>query len=129
MEIVEGYLEQNKDFLDFLTQVSNRTGEKNTLIWNKNIKENSHLFKDTGWACPALQDVDRNKTAVIMGASPAIRKQASTLWELQSDKDFVLCGLSSNLEWLLNNDIHQYLLHCIFYHLNLFVDDQKLLVK
>lgn len=106
MEVNSPYLTENSDFDKFLNLVSDRTGQRNTLTWPKNIKENFALFKETGWACPALQDVEINKTAVLMGASPAIRKQAATLWELQKDKDFVLCGISSNLEWLLNNDIY-----------------------
>jgi hypothetical protein len=40
-----------------------------------------------------------------MGASPALGNQVATLREIQNDPRFVLCGLSCNLEFLLNNDI------------------------
>jgi hypothetical protein len=101
----ETYLEKNKDFADFLNQVSNNTGKRNMETWRKNLRENSELFKQSGWACPKLQDKERGKTAIIMGASPAIEKQVETLREIQKDPDFVLCGLSSNLEFLLKNGI------------------------
>jgi len=106
MALEVNYFEKNTDFEKFVNAVSDKTGEKNLDVWPKNIKENLPLFRKTGWACPKLQDKEIGKTAVIMGASPAIRKQTATLWELQKDKDFVLCGLSSNLEWLLNSEIY-----------------------
>jgi len=92
-------------FDEFLDVISDNTGHIFTERWQKHALVNYGLFKTTGWACPVLQDVDRNKTAVIIGSSPAVGKQIDDLRDLQHDPDFVLCSLSSNLEWLLNNGI------------------------
>ena len=75
-------------------------------IWVKNLADNRENFKKSaGWATEHLQDTELGKTAVIMGASPKIESQVETLRNLQEDPEFVLCGLSSNLEFLLNNGI------------------------
>ena len=105
MVLMGDYLEDNKDFGDFLDKVSDATGEKNHELWIKNLRENRELFKKSGWATVKLQDAEKGKTAIIMGASPAIRNQVKELKKIQSDTDFVLCGLSCNLEFLLNNEI------------------------
>ena len=105
MEIRSDYLSGNKDFMTFLDTTSDRSGMRNMAMWIRNLRDNSELFKKTGWATEKLQGLYKDKTAVIMGASPAIQKQIGILKELQNDNDFVLCGLSSNLEYLLNNGI------------------------
>jgi hypothetical protein len=105
MEIQSDYLSDNKDFEKFLDRVSDNTGNIFTKRWQKNAGENIDLFRKTGWACPILQDVEEGKTAVIIGSSPAVKNQVGQLKELQDDTGFVLCSLSSNLEWLLNNGI------------------------
>jgi hypothetical protein len=103
----DDYLEQNKDFSDFLDHVSNNTGTRNHDAWIKNLRENRELFrKSDGWATSNLQDVEEGKTAIMMGASPAIKNQVDQLKEIQDDENFVLCGMSSNLEFLLKNGIH-----------------------
>ena len=101
MEVTSRY----DHFDDFLDGISNNTGAIFTERWQKHASENYPLFKTTGWACPALQDVDKDKTAVIIGSSPAVGNQIEELKELQHDPNFVLCSLSSNLAWLLNNGI------------------------
>lgn len=103
--IWDDYMDGNPDWKNFIERVSDNTGEHNLTKWIDNMRENRSLFRQTGWATDALQDVELNKTAVIMGASPAIAKQVDTLRELQRDPGFVLCGLSCNLEFLLNNEI------------------------
>ncbi len=105
MEVKSDYLTGNKDFEDFLSTISDNTGRKNMEKWNDNLRENRELFKTTGWATENLQGKHKGKTAIIMGASPAIQKQVETLRQLNDDNDFVLCGISSNLEYLLNNGI------------------------
>jgi hypothetical protein len=99
------YFKRKPDFEQFIDHVSKNTGEMFTSAWVKNVKKNHELFKKTGWACPKLQDKESHKTAVIMGSSPAIANQVEILRELQHDPDFALCGVSSNLEFLLNNGI------------------------
>lgn len=107
MKIIDDdYLTDNKDFAHFLDVVSERTGERNRERWLKNLRENRSLFKNRPWATEALHDAERGKTAIVMGSSPAISKQVETLQEIQHDGDFVLCGISSNLEFLLNNEIY-----------------------
>jgi hypothetical protein len=105
MEVKSDYLTGNKDFESFLSTISDNTGRKNMEKWDNNLRENRELFRKTGWAAVELQGKHKNKSAVIMGASPAIAKQIGLLKEIQDDNDFVLCGLSSNLEYLLNNGI------------------------
>jgi len=98
-------VEKYEVFDKFLDGISNNTGHIFSERWEKHARKNYGLFKKTGWACPVLQDVDKDKTAVIIGSSPAVGKQVEELKELQHDPDFVLCSLSSNLKWLLNNGI------------------------
>lgn len=105
IEVENRYLSENKDFAEFLDSVSENTGKRNMEIWIQNLRDNRELFKTTGWAAVKLQEREKGKTAIIMGASPAIGKQIEALKEIQNDNDFVLCGLSSNLEFLLNNGI------------------------
>ncbi|MHC4158068.1 MAG: 6-hydroxymethylpterin diphosphokinase MptE-like protein [Planctomycetota bacterium] len=75
-------------------------------LWVENLRNNRELFRKTGWVTQALQGKEKGKTAIICGASPAINKQITTLQEIQYDKDFVVCGLTSNLEYLLKNEIY-----------------------
>lgn len=100
------YLHDNEDFLNFLDKTSENTGKRNMPAWLKNLNENREIFKPEDWACTRLQDVERGKTAIIIGASPALQNQVETLRNIQNDKDFVLCGISSNLEFLLKNGIY-----------------------
>jgi len=100
------YLEQNKDFSDFLDDVSDTTGKRSHDMWIRNLRENRETFrKSGGWATENLQDAEEGKTAIISGASPAIGNQVEQLKKIQGDEDFVLCGISSNLDFLLKNDI------------------------
>ena len=105
MEIISDYLTENKDFNKFISTISDNTGRKNMEKWINNLRDNRDLFEKTGWAAVELQGKGKRKSAIIMGASPAIQKQIETLKEIQNDNDFILCGLSSNLEFLLNNGI------------------------
>ena len=104
MEVVSDYIAKNEDIKRFIDSVSDNTGSMNMKQWIENLRENRQLFKEHGWATK-LQGNERGRTAVIMGASPAIQNQVEQLRQLQEDRDFVLCGLSSNLEYLLNNGI------------------------
>lgn len=74
--------------------------------WIQNLRDNRELFRKCDWAATKLADCEKGKTAIVMGSSPAIRNQIDQLREIQNDPDFVMCGLSSNLEFLLNNGIH-----------------------
>ncbi len=105
MEIVSNYFTENKDFKEFVSTTSDNTGRRNMDTWILNLRENRDLFKQKGWATVELQGKHKNKSAIIMGASPAIQNQIGLLKEIQEDNDFILCGLSSNLEYLLNNGI------------------------
>ena len=100
-----GYLADNPDFKKFLDKISDMTGDTNKTVWRKNLLKNADLFKKSGWACPELQDKEVGRAAIIIGASPALAKQVDTLRDIQHDPRFVLCGLSCNLEYLLNNAI------------------------
>jgi len=99
------FLAENKDFDDFLNHVSDATGEMLQKDWIKNMKENRFLFSKDKWATEQLHDKEKGRTAIIIGSSPALAKQLDTLREIQDDKEFVLCGLSSNLEYLTKNNV------------------------
>lgn len=99
------FLSENPDFGKFLNMISDNTGTRFNKIWNDHVTKNLDLWKKTGWACSHLQDCEKGKAAVMMGSSPAIGRQIGLLRELSSDEDFVLCALSSNLKFILENDI------------------------
>lgn len=105
MRLYSQYLNDNEDFDAFLNKVSDNTGERSLSDWKKNLRENSRIFRSDRWATEKLHDAERGKTAIMIGSSPALKKQLDTLREIQHDPDFVLCGLSSNLDFLLRNDI------------------------
>lgn len=101
------YLSDNKDILNFINTTSDNTGNKLIPMWIENLRTNRDIFKQSeGWAAEALQGKEKGKTAILCGSSPAIQKQVETLKEIQHDKDFVIFGLTSNLEFLLNNGIY-----------------------
>ena len=99
------YLKDNEDFNKFISTISDNTGRKNMEVWIKNLRDNRDLFRNSGWITDHLQGKHQNKTSIIIGASPALKKHLGILKEIQNDSDFILCGLSSNLEFLLNNGI------------------------
>ena len=102
------YLEDSKDKnakKRFIEAVSDNTGRVNYDSWIQNLRDNRQLFRKTGWASENLQGVGEGKTAIIIGSSPALEKQIPTLRDIQYDKEFLICGLSSNLPYLLDNGI------------------------
>ena len=99
------YIAENSNKHKFLSRVSDNTGKKNLEKWIHNLRCNRKLFKKTGWATDKLQGLHKGKAAIIIGSSPALEKHVEILKDIQYDNDFVLCGLSSNLEYLLNNGI------------------------
>jgi hypothetical protein len=103
--ITSEYLSRNKDIFKFLTSISDTTGRSFMGKWTQNLRDNRELFRQCDWAATRLADCEKGKTAIIMGSSPAIRNQVDQLREIQNDPEFVMCGLSSNLEFLLNNGI------------------------
>lgn len=105
MEIASEYLTKNKEFGDFLGKISDNTGAKFMSLWLQHLEDNRLLFNKTGWATDNLQGRERGRSAVICGASPAIKKQIDTLKSVSLDDDFVICSLSSNLIYLLKNGI------------------------
>jgi len=104
MDVSSDYLKG--EFLKFVDAVSDNTGKRSTDQWIENVRENRSLFRKSGWATTQLQDKEFGKTAIMIGASPALQNQITTLQSVQSDKDFILCGLSCNLEYLLNNGVY-----------------------
>jgi len=94
-----------KDWSTFMNQMSSNTGHFYLDFWIDNAKKNKKLFERCGWACEELQDAHEGKTAVLLGASPAIRKQVETLKWLQHDPDFIFFGISSGLSFLVKNGI------------------------
>ncbi len=101
------YLTDNKDILDFINSSSDLTGNRLMPMWMDNLRVNRETFKESdGWATEVLQGKEKGKTAILCGSSPAIKNQVETLKEIQNDNRFVIFGLTSNLEFLLNNGIY-----------------------
>ena len=98
-------LDKNKDWSDFVDQVSDNTGAKYLQLWIDHAKENKKRVKECGWAAQELLDTANGKTAVVIGASPALRNQISTLKMLRADDRYTFIGVSSGLKFLLDNDI------------------------
>jgi len=99
------FIEGNGDWLKFNQAVSDNTGIKYGSLWKENAAQNRKRVRHEGWAAEKLQDKHDGQTAVMLGASPAIKSQLGRLKELQKDKDFVLIGITSGLRNMLNNGI------------------------
>lgn len=104
-KISSDYIGQIKDGNEFVKFFSDNTGIVHGDLWYKNINENKERCKQYGWAAQALQGLHKGKTAIMLGASPAITKQIETLKGIQGDPDFVLIGITSGLRNLLKNGI------------------------
>jgi hypothetical protein len=100
------YIGENEDWSWFINKVSENTGGYYERLWLENAKANKLLIKRYGWASEALQGKHKGKTSVLLGASPAIKKQIGKLKALREDPDFIFMGVSSGLEFLLKNDLH-----------------------
>lgn len=99
------YIGSNRDVQGFIEQVSQNTGDHYLDLWLENATRNRDMVKKCGWACEELQGIHHGKTAVLLGASPAINKQLDTLRWLQHDPDFVFVGISSGLKHLISEGI------------------------
>lgn len=104
-DILADYIGHDKKREDFIKSISENTGIRNVDRWFENLNENHKNYKEHGWAAQALQGKHQGKTAVMLGASPAVTKQFDLLKNLQHDPDFVMVGITSGLENLLKNDI------------------------
>jgi len=94
-----------EDWSEFMDFVNQNTGKHYVKLWLANAKANRKMFKECGWACEEMQEAHDGKTAVLLGASPAIKNQVETLKWLQHDPDFVFVGISSGLEFLIKSGI------------------------
>ena len=108
MEIANpsNYIGENRDWIGFCNKMSKNTGDYYENLWIKNGNVNRPLVKQYGWAAEALQGKHKGKTSVLLGASPAIKKQVDTLKELRNDDDFVFIGISSAIDFYLNNGLY-----------------------
>jgi len=100
------YSEKNPDWIGWSEKVSAATGKVGENLWIENLRKNRELFRQRGkqWAND-LQGLHKGKTAIMIGASPALANQLNTLREIQHDSDFVLFAISCNLKYLLDNEI------------------------
>jgi hypothetical protein len=99
------HIAQDEKYSKFVKFISDNTGAFYKDLWLKNARANRKLVKQCGWCCKDLQDAHVGKTAVLLGASPAIQKQVDKLRSLRMDPDFVFIGLSSGVSFLLKNDL------------------------
>lgn len=104
-DLAEDYIGQNKVWKEFHAKINSNTGKHYLDMWISNAKANKSRLKDYGWACEALQGNYKNRATVLLGASPAIRKQVHQLREIQDSQDFVLLGITSGLEFMIDNGI------------------------
>ncbi|MFA5340198.1 MAG: 6-hydroxymethylpterin diphosphokinase MptE-like protein [Clostridia bacterium] len=98
------YLKANQDWLKFVENMSNNTGNAYGESWVTNAKDNRSLVKECGWITEE-QDSHEGKTVVLCGASQSIKNQFSALKSISDDPDFVLIGLTSGIKLLLDNGI------------------------
>jgi hypothetical protein len=89
----------------FVKLVSENTGNKNEALWWEAIRANKDCINKTGWACETFIGQGKHKAVIVMGASPAIKRQADRLRELAKDDNYILIGLSSGLKWLADENI------------------------
>jgi hypothetical protein len=99
------FIESNKDWNKFVGTISSNTGAIYKKQWIENVIANKEMIQEYGWAAPAFQESHKDKTVVLLGASPAIAKQIDQLRELQHEPDFVFIGITSGLAYLLKNGI------------------------
>lgn len=99
------FIEGNKDWLKFNQTVSDNTGIKYGKLWAENAARNKKRIRHEGWAAEKLLDKHADKTAVLLGASPAIMGQIGQLKELRGDKNFTFIGISSGLRNMLRNGV------------------------
>lgn len=96
-------LDANKDWSKFMDYISHNTGTLNRDTWLAHMRNNRK--RERNWAAEDELDTGVGKTAVIIGASPSLKKQVSQLRGLMTDNRFVLFAVSSGLRFLLNNGI------------------------
>jgi hypothetical protein len=107
------YLKGNKDWSEFLHSVSHNTSVVYESLWLQNAFKNQKRIKKYGWACEKLQEAHGGKTAILLGASPAIVKQIEHLRSIQDDPDLVFIGISSGIKYLIENGIYpKYVMIC-----------------
>lgn len=104
-DLAPDYIGQNKLWKDFHAKINSNTGKHYLDMWISNARANKSRLKDYGWACETLQGLYKNRTAVLLGASPSIRKQVEQLREIQDSNDFVFIGITSGLEFMVENGI------------------------
>lgn len=98
------YLGSNKDWSDFVENMSQNSGNAYGETWIANARENKSLVKECGWITEE-QDSYSGKTAVLCGASQAIRNQFDQLKTILNDPDFVSIGITSGIKMLIENGI------------------------
>jgi hypothetical protein len=98
------YLRSNKDWLAFVEHISDRTGKIHGGTWVDNARDNRSMVKECGWITEE-QDAYEGKTAILCGASQAIKSQFGQLRAILNDPDFVFIGLTSGIKMLLENGI------------------------
>ncbi len=98
------YLDSNKDWQSFVTSISENTGNAFIKVWVANAQLNKSLVAKHGWVT-GLQDAHAGKTAIILGASPNIHNQIVYLKKLREDPDFIFIGVSSGLQYFLQNGL------------------------
>jgi len=98
------YLKDLNHAEDFIKAVSENTGRQYLPLWESNAKTNRIMVEECGWVADC-QDIHKGKTAVMLGASPAINKQFDTLDGIQSDPDFIFVAVHSGLKNLLEHGI------------------------
>lgn len=99
------YIDSQKTVQKFVKKVSENTETDRKKIWTQHARYNIVNVKKHGWSCTEFFGKGRGKTAIIIGASPAISTQLDKLRELQHDSDIVLVGISAGIRYLLQNGI------------------------
>lgn len=97
------YLKDNWDWEHFCERMSDDTCDDLTNAWIDNIRQNQALIRKKGSAYERFSGYGNGKIAVIIGASPALKKNVDEL--KKCDENFILVATSSSLKALLSHGI------------------------
>jgi hypothetical protein len=97
------YLDDNPDWKEFATILSDDTTSGLADQWKANVRDNRGKIKKHGMALDKFLGIGREKCCVIVGASPGLSSIVDELMEL--DSNFILFATSSVLKFLMKRRI------------------------
>ncbi len=110
-KIKKDYIVENPDWLKFVRQVSDNTTNALNKEWQANFDTNLKVIKERGSAWELQGAHGFNKIAIIVGASPALKKNVHYL--KMAGEETVVVTTGSALKFLLSKGIKpEYVVIC-----------------